>query len=234
MENNMIYKTLDDLKRVIAANKPQNVIDIFSDSYLTGVAIAPYLAAEKEYVELMNTEDRETKPQVLDDDGNVISEAINYNQIRDARIIELADQYPYLVDPAPQYDIKNVEYIDENGNPQTKEVVTELPIPSYDERRPELVLQPELISAYIREYKKNLRSDEMDKLTVTTTSGKTFDADETSQTRMTRAIASASNNGRTEANWVLANNSKELVTLAELKEALDLALEAQENIWFIQ
>lgn len=66
-------------------------------------------------------------------------------------------------------------------------------------------------------------------LTITTQSGNEFDADETSQGRMARAII-ALPDGDT-VNWVLTDNTVITATKAELTEALQLAGAAQAAIW---
>lgn len=84
-------------------------------------------------------------------------------------------------------------------------------------------------------YRKTVRAYLMDHMTVTTSSGKIFDADETSQTRMTRVLAAADAIEQPEASWswVLADNTVEVVTAAEMREALALAMQAQSDIWFV-
>lgn len=66
---------------------------------------------------------------------------------------------------------------------------------------------------------------------VTTTSGKVFDGDETSQDRMVRAVTVASIAGLTSTDWKLADNTTALVTLDELKEALSLSAQEMSAIW---
>lgn len=69
-------------------------------------------------------------------------------------------------------------------------------------------------------------------LTVTV-GDKIFDADETSQTRMTRALKVADITGLEETEWVLADNSVVTVTKAEMEEALSKAMLAQAELWVI-
>jgi hypothetical protein len=71
----------------------------------------------------------------------------------------------------------------------------------------------------------------VDAITVTTTSGKVFDGNETAQSRMAKAILTAGIIDQTETTWVLANNVPTRVTLAELQEALALAMQAQSAVW---
>ena len=75
------------------------------------------------------------------------------------------------------------------------------------------------------------RTAAVEAIKVTTTSGKEFDGDETSQGRMSRAILAGQIAGITSCTWVLANNVPTTVTLAELSEALSLAMQAQGAIW---
>ena len=70
----------------------------------------------------------------------------------------------------------------------------------------------------------------LSQITVTTTSGKVFDGRDIDQQRMVSAIMSASVVGMTETQWKLADNSVELITLDELKEALALSIQAIGNI----
>jgi len=80
-----------------------------------------------------------------------------------------------------------------------------------------------------REQFKAQRAQSMRSLTVTTQAGNVFDADETSQTRMSRAIT-IMDDVETIV-WVLADNTPIQATKAELKEALRLAGEAQAALW---
>ena len=76
---------------------------------------------------------------------------------------------------------------------------------------------------------KRQRALDVAAIKVTTSTGKTFDGDETSQGRMSRAISVSSPGEATF--WILADNTISEVTHEELKEALRLAGEAQTNIW---
>lgn len=68
---------------------------------------------------------------------------------------------------------------------------------------------------------------------VTTQAGNTFDGDEVSQGRMSRAIIALSTGLAPSVTWVLADNSTIEATSAELTEALVLAGMAQAAIWVI-
>lgn len=66
----------------------------------------------------------------------------------------------------------------------------------------------------------------LNSITVTTQSGKVFDGRGIDQQRMVSAIISADVVGLTKTYWKLADNSVELITLDELKEALALSIQA--------
>lgn len=66
---------------------------------------------------------------------------------------------------------------------------------------------------------------------VTTSTGKTFDGDEISQTRMARAIIGLQAAGIPSLIWVLADNTSAEVTVAEFVEAMILAGQAQASLW---
>jgi len=84
-----------------------------------------------------------------------------------------------------------------------------------------------------RAYAKVVRTERMRTLTVTTAGGKIFDADETSQARMSRALQTAQITGLTETAWVMADNTVVTVTVEEMQEALALSVLAQATVWFI-
>lgn len=91
--------------------------------------------------------------------------------------------------------------------------------------------KPQPTEEELLEQAKSERAEEVKKITVTTKSGKTFDGDEDSQTRMARAILASEATGLNETLWVLANNSIEKVTVAELKEAFTKAGAKQTELW---
>lgn len=85
-----------------------------------------------------------------------------------------------------------------------------------------------------RETAKAQRQEAVGAIRVTTAAGNTFDGDETSQTRMARAIiALQATGGAQSVTWVLADNSVIDATAAELTEALALAGAAQAAVWVI-
>jgi hypothetical protein len=83
-----------------------------------------------------------------------------------------------------------------------------------------------------REELKAQREAAVAAIKVTTQAGNTFDGDEVSQTRMTRAITALMAIGGA-VNWVLADNTVIQADAAELTEALALAGAAQAAIWVI-
>ncbi len=85
----------------------------------------------------------------------------------------------------------------------------------------------------LREEAKATRTTAVENITVTTTTGKTFDGDETAQGRMARTIIGMQATGAATIVWVLADNTATQATLAELTEALCLAGQAQADLWVI-
>ena len=83
---------------------------------------------------------------------------------------------------------------------------------------------------------KEERAEAVSKLTVTV-DGMVFDADETSQNRMSRVVAGAQALGidlnTTTQVWVLADNTVATPTVAQLAQALKLAGEAQTALWTV-
>lgn len=73
---------------------------------------------------------------------------------------------------------------------------------------------------------KAVKQKALAEIVVTTTSGKTFDGNETARLNMLSAITAAGVVGQTSSQWKLADNTVEVVTLDEIKEALALAIQA--------
>lgn len=90
------------------------------------------------------------------------------------------------------------------------------------------------VKVLTREEKKQQRADAVKEITVTTSTGKTFDGDEDSQNRMTRAIIGMQAASRETITWTLTDNTITPVTVAELTEALCLSGEEQAAIWPIE
>ena len=85
-----------------------------------------------------------------------------------------------------------------------------------------------------REQAKAQRQAAVDAIKVTTKAGHTFDGDETSQTRMTRAVLAMQATGTPSVTWVLADNTVIQATATELTEALALAGAEQARLWVIE
>lgn len=86
-------------------------------------------------------------------------------------------------------------------------------------------------AAEILAEKKAARQKLVAAIKVTTSTGKEFDGDETSQARMAHALLVAQVAGITSTTWVLANNVPTEVTLVELQEALVLSMQAMGAVW---
>lgn len=67
-------------------------------------------------------------------------------------------------------------------------------------------------------------AQQLEVLTVTTSKGNTFDANNQARLDMQTAITASDFVGVTETTWRMADDSEVLITLAELKEALTLAI----------
>lgn len=95
---------------------------------------------------------------------------------------------------------------------------------------------PEQLAEEARNEAKKNRAEYVAGIKVTTQSGRTFDGDETSQNRMTRAIIGLNAQPQDPVptiTWVLADNTPVQVTAAELTEALALAGAAQAAVWVV-
>ena len=94
-------------------------------------------------------------------------------------------------------------------------------------------VEPPKTPEQIRAEAKAARAVAVDNIKVTTQAGNTFDGDETSQARMSRAILVLSTGFANEVPWVLADNTVIQVSAAELTEALALAGQAQAALWVL-
>lgn len=88
-------------------------------------------------------------------------------------------------------------------------------------------------SAAQRQAAKAARALAVENIKVTTSAGNTFDGDETSQARMSRAILLLSAGVAPSVPWVLADNTVIQATAAELTEALALAGAEQARLWVL-
>lgn len=128
-----------------------------------------------------------------------------------------AHLYTEIPDPTPPEDYTDETYY------RTEQ--DEAPYVIYTKKSVEQIAQ------VMQQKAKAQRSAQVEAIKVTTQSGKEFDGDETSQTRMARAVLALQTTGTPDVKWVLANNIPTVVTLAELAEALALAGGAQAAIW---
>jgi hypothetical protein len=94
-------------------------------------------------------------------------------------------------------------------------------------------VEPTPTPEQLREAAKQARAIAVDNIKVTTAAGHTFDGDETSQTRMARAITVLSTGYAASVPWVLADNTVIQADVAELTEALAKAGAAQAALWVI-
>ena len=85
----------------------------------------------------------------------------------------------------------------------------------------------------LREAAKAARTLAVENIKVTTAAGHTFDGDETSQARMSRAILVLSTGAAASVPWVLADNTVIQASAAELTEALALAGAEQARLWVL-
>lgn len=102
-------------------------------------------------------------------------------------------------------------------------------LPTY----PEPPAPPQPTPEQFREQAKAARQIAVDAITVTTAAGNTFDGDETSQTRMARAVLVLSTGAALSVPWVLADNTVIQASAAELTEALALAGAEQARLWVL-
>lgn len=115
-----------------------------------------------------------------------------------------------------------------------------------DTAYPNLVAEPTIPSGYdftycqawgltindevIKRVKKDLRLKELSNLVVTTSLGNTYNADEQSQARISKSVSVLALDTDTKL-WTLANNVPTTVTKSDLREALQLAVKAQDDLW---
>lgn len=164
--------------------------------------------------------------------GTIFAKPLQPNQVESAKMVG-----KLVNNPAPNTFAKYVEAaswcnendatIEDKGD--YYEVVA---IPKPPEPTPEEIAEREKAEALAQAKKE--RADAVSKLTVTV-DGMVFDADETSQNRMSRVVAGAQALGvdlnATTQIWVLADNTVAQPTVAQLAQALKLAGEAQTALW---
>ena len=72
---------------------------------------------------------------------------------------------------------------------------------------------------------KKQKEEALSKLTITTSNGNTFDANETARNNMLSTLQSASFIGATTTEWKMADNTKVVIDIPELQQALALAIQ---------
>lgn len=91
---------------------------------------------------------------------------------------------------------------------------------------------PEEIAAQELEEAKRLRAQQVAAIKVEV-DGMIFDGDETSQSRMARALEVASITGMQSTVWVLADNTVAEVTVAQMQQALSKAMLEMGELWTV-
>ena len=91
---------------------------------------------------------------------------------------------------------------------------------------------PEEIAALELEEAKKLRAAQVAAIQVTV-DGMVFDGDETSQSRMARALEVANITGMQSTVWVLADNTVAEVTVAQMQQALSKAMLKMGELWTV-
>lgn len=91
---------------------------------------------------------------------------------------------------------------------------------------------PEEVAAQELEEAKRLRAQQVASIKVEV-DGMTFDGDETSQSRMARALEVANITGMQSTVWVLADNTVAEVTVAQMQQALSKAMLEMGELWTV-
>lgn len=171
--------------------------------------------------------------------GTQFAKPLQNDKIEQNTGTEELPHYELVDNPAPNTYKKYAEaaqwcneyayaHIEDKG--EYYEVVGD-PIPP--EPTPEEIAEREKAEALAQA--KRERADAVSKLTVTV-DNMVFDADETSQNRMSRVVAGAQALGIDQSTtqvWVLADNTVATPTVAQLAQALKLAGEAQTALWTV-
>lgn len=134
-------------------------------------------------------------------------------------------------DPVTQQVIENTPTLVNGVWTQAWQVIEIFSTP--EEKAAAQAAQAAAEAANVRAEAKRLRATAVEAITVTTAAGNTFDGDEISQGRMSRAIIGLSTGLVPTVTWVLHNNTTIEATSVELTEALVLAGQAQSAIWVI-
>lgn len=164
-------------------------------------------------------------PAILDEDGNILVPEIQGTPASTQEVIISETPIKCVSYHPTQLDLlkKDAKALGTSLTDRTKELNAW--VKSYV---PEVIVKtPEEILSEAKAARQNL----VDNIVVITQSGKSFDGDEASQGRITRAIVAlqAMNQGSTQ--WVLSDNTIAEVSVMELVEALALAGQEQTRIW---
>lgn len=180
----------------------------------------------------MNTYRNRSTGELLDEEG--VRRGFNgmLPAVLDADTCALLEVDPVLIAPAPALNpdevaIRDGAVLDALGNwiyawrIETKTTA-------------EVEADQAASAAAARAEAKQQREEAVTRLRVTTAAGNTFDGDEVSQARMSRAImVFESSPPMSVTPWVLADNSVIEATVCELNEALALAVRAQAELWIL-
>lgn len=213
----MNYKTLDDVKRVISLGKSQSVIDKFWQSYQEGLQYETWFEQMQADYDLLFPETEEVTK--LDADGNTVTETVDIDYSNNPDYLPFDEWMQVREELTGTRDI-----ILDDGTPSTETYTYE------GNLLREFIPQPVAASVSdLSEYqamRKKQKYDAIANLTVTTTVGNIFDADELSRQRMADAILASQTTGLLGTQWKLTDNSIATVTYDELREAHALALQA--------
>jgi len=184
------------------------------------------------------------EPEQLNDDGEIIVEAKSYYEyvedcvsfddwLNETKVVSSVeynteddyDEDAWGINWSDLDETVRLDFLEQVKSPEVTELVRPYTAPDVTERV-NTYLAPTL-----RKLWKEDRQKQVENIVVTTDVGD-WDGDETSQTRMARAISVMTSTDKT--TWILADNSVVSVTKAQIKEALKLAGEAQTALWMQQ
>ena len=234
----MNYKSYEDIERIVSLGKPETVLDTFVVSYLQGQEYEAWLDHQKTEWNVLYPEEINGDP-IFAEDGTTV---IGYEQISNPDYIEfdvyMAETESVEVGTKPIYN-------DEGNVIGSEPVYRDQLIRQYVDVPVDVQGWKDTDPLYDT-YKKVKRTEEIQALEVTTGTG-IYDADELSQDRMGRVVAVANfqynkaiHDGftpteayaatyATEVQWKGVDNTFHTVTIAELAEASELALQQLSN-----
>jgi len=237
----MIYKTEEDLERVISLGKTESVLDIFIASYLEGVEYDAWLVTQKETWAGLYPQTVDGDP-IYDTDGTTV---LSYEQIPNPDYITfeayLEETYPVQVGTKDVLDADGVTVIG------TEPVYVDELVRPYDPP-PVDVAAWKASSPLYNTYQKGQR-DKLVKDMEVVVNTVAFDADENSMDRMNRVVSIANfkfNQAiaqgtapalaydaiyKTQVFWKGADNLPHTVQVESLAEALEVGLTDMATIW---